>query len=64
MITSSKISEMPDQETSRIYEETSQQLLVGKAVHEIADFNEVLKLPPDWKVVNAWLNRMFGLDAG
>ena len=60
VITSCKMSGL----TSRTYGEMSQQSLVGKAVHEIADFNEVVKLPPDLKVVNAWLNRMFGLDVG
>ena len=64
VITSCKISGLGDQETSRMHEGTSEQLLTGKAVRDIADFNEILKLPPDLRVVNAWLNRMFGLDIG
>lgn len=64
VITSCKISGLADEETSGDYEGMPQQLLVGKAVHEVADFNEVLKSPPDLKVLNAWLNRMFGLDVG
>ena len=64
MITSCKISGLADQETSHRYEGMPQHLLAGKAVHEIADFNEVFKFPPDMKVITAWLNRMFGLDVG
>ena len=51
--------------TAETEEKETQQLLVGKAIHEIADFVPILK-PPSWSrlyndhVVANWLNRMFG----
>ena len=65
VINSSRISISPDEDSANAEKEKFDQVLKGKNIHEIDDFDDVLKqtkldASTDLSSISRWLNTMFG----